>query len=236
MRWSSYNPSLVALSEHNPQSTYYQIGIPKRDGVEILTEESSHWMMRRMILPIIRYGDPILRTKGEEITQISASVIRLAEDMIETMHEARGVGLAAQQVGKALQMTVIDVRGTDRASQLILGGRMADLETVMPLVLINPKILRQEGEEKGEEGCLSFPKLGGDVKRSATVHVEAFNIELKPFRFVATGLLSRAVQHEWDHLQGILYIDRMEPDQRKKIESDIRELETETKRLLKRRK
>jgi len=164
-----------------------------------------------MILPVVQYGDPVLRQKGSEIREVTAAIRRLAQDMLETMTSAKGVGLAAQQVGEAVQMTVLDVRESDRPSQLFLGVREVAIEEMMPLVLLNPRIRKHEGEDVGQEGCLSFPKLYLDVRRAQTIHVSAMDLQGRPLQFTATGLLSRAIQHELDHLNGILFIDRVDP-------------------------
>ena len=188
-----------------------------------------------MILPIVHYGHPVLRQKGAEIRSISKSIQKLAKDMIETMHAANGVGLAAQQVGQALQLTVLDVTGTDRPSQLFLGVREITLSSMMPLVLINPQMTRKEGEEIGSEGCLSFPGIGGDILRAGTVHISAIGLDGNPLQFTATGLLSRAIQHELDHLNGILFIDRMATELRKTLDPEIKSIEKATISMLKKK-
>src|SRR5438094_6103761 len=113
-----------------------------------------------MILPILQYGDPILRAKGERIEKIDDRVREVAANMIETMHAAHGVGLAAQQIGESLQLTVLDISAVeDRPSTLKLDGKDALPETAMPLVLINPEIELRGEMEIGVEGCLSFPEI-----------------------------------------------------------------------------
>src|SRR5262245_16694837 len=119
-----------------------------------------------MILPIVKYGHPILRQKGARIDKITRRIQELIEDMFETMHAAAGVGLAAQQVEQALQLTVIDVRAAkDRPSTLELAGKPADVHSFMPLVLINPEIKPVGETTAGPEGCLSFPELYADIAR-----------------------------------------------------------------------
>jgi len=187
-----------------------------------------------MILPIVRFGDPILRTKGAPVEAVNSEVKQLIADMFETMYEAAGVGLAAQQVGKPLQLTVIDVRAVkDRPSTLELNGEPADVADVMPLVLINPRITPLGEPAKGPEGCLSFPEIYADVARPEWVEVEALNGEGKSIRFKAGGLLSRAIQHEVDHLNGILFIDRMSSDAKAEIKAEIETLQADTKAALK---
>lgn len=189
-----------------------------------------------MILPIVKYGDPVLRAKGAAIERITPEIKRLISDMFETMYEAAGVGLAAQQVGHALQLTVIDVRAVkDRPSSLELDGEPADVAAFMPLVLINPKITPFGDPAKGPEGCLSFPEIYSDIVRPGHVEVQALDGEGKPIHFKAGGLLSRAIQHEVDHLNGILFIDRMSSDAKAEIKPEIEALQAETKKKIKER-
>src|SRR5437763_756783 len=143
-----------------------------------------------MILPILQYGDPILRTKGNRIEEIDGRIRELAANMIETMHAAHGVGLAAQQIGEALQLTVLDISAVeDRPSTLILDGKeITDPRTAMPLVLINPEIELRGETEVGVEGCLSFPEMTADIERAHSVTVRAQNLEGEPIEIEANGL------------------------------------------------
>ena len=186
-----------------------------------------------MILPILHFGHPVLQQTGVKVREVTDAIRRLAHDMLETMYEARGVGLAAQQIGQAIQITVLDVRGTERPSQLFVGVREVALDSMLPLVLINPQITQSQGQEIGVEGCLSFPGITADISRASTVHVSATGLAGCPLQFVATGLLSRAVQHEIDHLNGILFIDRMIPSVRSPFEEDLVRLKKETLAALK---
>ena len=175
-----------------------------------------------MILPIVKYGEPVLRKKGAPIDKVTPEVKQLIASMFETMYEAAGVGLAAQQVGHALQLTVIDVRAIkDRPSTLELDGKPADVAAFMPLVLINPKITPFGEPAKGPEGCLSFPEVYADISRPESVEVQALNADGRSIHFKAGGLLSRAIQHEVDHLNGILFIDRMSADAKAEVKSEI---------------
>jgi peptide deformylase len=163
-----------------------------------------------MIREIVLYGDPVLRIKGKRITKIDDSIRELAADMLETMYDANGVGLAAQQIGVALQLTVIDVSDAEsRPSQMWIDGKEVDPKGHMPLVLVNPELDLDAEREIGTEGCLSFPEITAEISRSAKVRVKAEDLEGNPLGFVAAGLLARAAQHETDHLNGILFIDRM---------------------------
>ena len=184
-----------------------------------------------MILPILQYGDPILRAKGERIQKIDEEIRQLAMNMIETMHEAHGVGLAAQQVGRPLQLTVLDVSAVeDRPSTLKLSGKDVDPKSAMPIVLINPEVEVRGEIEVGIEGCLSFPEITADIERVESVLVRAQTLEGEMFQIEATGLLARAIQHEHDHLHGILFIDRMSSAAKAALASRLKRLQKETKR------
>jgi peptide deformylase len=164
-----------------------------------------------MILDVVKYGHPVLRQKGARIESITREIKTLAADMLETMHANKGVGLAAQQIGRALQLTVVDVcEVKDRPSWLELDGKPADVSALMPLVLINPEITPVGQFVSGGEGCLSFPEIFGEISRPESVDVKALNEKGKPVAFRGGGLLARVIQHEVDHLNGILFIDRMD--------------------------
>ena len=182
-----------------------------------------------MKLPILKYGNPILRAKGKEIEQADERIRSLAADMVETMQEANGVGLAAQQVGTALQLTVIDVSQVeDRPSTMKLNGQNVDLAEAMPLILLNPRIRLGEEVSSGNEGCLSFPDINAEIDRSVSVEVEAETLEGESVRIEASGLLARALQHEVDHLNGILFIDRMSSVVKASLSSRLKRLQKET--------
>jgi peptide deformylase len=184
-----------------------------------------------MILPILEYGDPILRAKGKPIDIMDDRIRELAANMIETMHAANGVGLAAQQVGEALQLTVLDVSLVeDRPSTLKVDGKDVDPKVAMPLVLINPEIELHGATETGVEGCLSFPEITGDIERANTVIVRAQTLEGGTIEIEASGFLARAIQHEGDHLNGILFIDRMNSAAKAALSSRLKRLQKETRR------
>ena len=184
-----------------------------------------------MILSISQYGDPILRVKGKRIEKIDDHIRELAADMIETMHAANGVGLAAQQVGEALQLTVLDVSQVeDRPSTMKLNGEDVDPKTVMPVVLINPEIEIGGATETGTEGCLSFPEITGQIERAKSIIARAQTVEGDMLAIQASGLLARAIQHEVDHLNGILFIDRMNSAAKAALSSRLKRLQKETKR------
>jgi peptide deformylase len=148
-----------------------------------------------MIRTILHYPDPRLRQKGLPIERVTPELERLIDDMAETMYAAPGVGLAATQIGEQHRLFLIDVAADDEPSNLI--------------VFINPEITVKEGEQCGPEGCLSFPGVSEDVKRAAKITVRALDRKGQSFELEAEGLLAVAVQHENDHLDGVLMIDRM---------------------------
>jgi peptide deformylase len=184
-----------------------------------------------MNLPIAKYGDQVLRVQGRRVEKVDDRIRELATNMVETMHAANGVGLAAQQVGEALQLTVIDVLQTeDRPSTLRLNGQEIELLAAMPLILLNPKITLDLETNIGTEGCLSFPEITAEIERSVAVNVRAETLEGEPIEIEATGLLSRALQHEVDHLNGILFIDRMSSVAKASLQSRLKRLRKETRR------
>ena len=187
-----------------------------------------------MILPVLKYGHPVLRQKGARIETVTPAIKKLIADMLETMQQNHGVGLAAQQVGQALQLTVIDVReAKDRPSTLELKGKPAEVNTIMPLVLIHPEVKAVGQPIEGAEGCLSFPEIYAEIKRPESVDVSALNAKGEKIEFRCGGLLARAIQHEWDHLHGILFIDRMSREKKQELKPELDELQTATKAGLK---
>jgi peptide deformylase len=175
-----------------------------------------------MVLDIVRYNAPVLRQKGLPVRTFGSSLEKLVDDMLETMREARGVGLAAQQIGQALQLAVIDVTGVkERESRLWINGEVVDPEEYMPVLLINAEITGTKQKAVGGEGCLSFPGLHADIARSHRVKVKTQRLDESWFEFEAGGLLGRAVQHEFDHLQGKLFIDHLSPEVRKELKPKI---------------
>ena len=140
------------------------------------------------ILDIRVLGDPILRQATVPVADVTEELQRLIADMFDTMHHARGIGLAAPQVGRSERLTVIEIEGER-------------------LVLINPEVVERAGKVKGEEGCLSIPDIYGDVERAKTVTVRALDQRMQPIEVEAAELLARCIQHEVDHLDGKLFID-----------------------------
>lgn len=153
--------------------------------------------MRR---PILRYGAPVLQQKAAPVDALTADVDALIEDMRETMHAAAGVGLAAPQVGESLRVCLVDLSAGRRPEQL--------------LVLINPEVLSAEGLQLKEEGCLSVPGIEATVPRPLKLSIRAMDRDGELRDIHADGLLARALQHEIDHLNGILFLDRLRPEYR----------------------
>jgi peptide deformylase len=176
-------------------------------------------------LKITKYGHPVLREKGRRIDTITQEIRQLAAEMIETMYAAEGVGLAAQQVGRPLMLTVIDVTPSDQPWTI-------SPKLPMPLILLNPIVSRPQGEQTGSEGCLSIPEVSGQIRRAAQVSVRARTLDGGEIEFDCTGLLARAVQHEVDHLNGILFIDRMNAATRASFAGKLKKMQKETEALL----
>jgi len=175
-----------------------------------------------MIREILHYDNPILRAKGKAIGAITPEIEALVQDLFDTMRHARGVGLAAQQIGHALQVAVIDVTGIkERPSRMWIDGQPVDPEEHMPLVLINPVLKPTKSKVVSHEGCLSFPGLTVDVSRAQRVAVKTRLMDGTVFEFDAGGLLGRAVLHEVDHLHGRLFIDDLSAEQRRAIREDL---------------
>jgi peptide deformylase len=184
-----------------------------------------------MKLPILQYGNPILRAKGKRIEKIDDRIRELAANMLETMHGANGIGLAAQQVGEDLQLTVVDIsKVEDRPSQMKLEDKDIDPKAAMPLILINPDITLNEKTVVETEGCLSFPEITGEIERAQSVVARAQTLEGDKIEIEADGLLARAIQHEVDHLNGILFIDRMSSAAKATLSSRLKRLQKETRR------
>ena len=161
------------------------------------------------ILPIRKYPDPVLRKKAEAVPKLTKEIKKLVRDMFDTMRKAGGVGLAAPQIGVSKRVVVVDISDKEE-------GRSME-----PMAFLNPEIISQGGSSiEGEEGCLSFPAdARGVVPRASKITVRAISEQGKEATFQATELLSRVIQHEVDHLNGILFIDRMSISQAMKVRS-----------------
>lgn len=184
-----------------------------------------------MSLRIVHYNEPVLHRKGVKIEQFDAALTKLAEEMLEAMHAAGGIGLAAQQVGRALQFCVVDLRAVEADFTWQIDGAKPPLELFMPIAMANPEVTVERGTEQVvyEEGCLSFPKIRGDVKRPEKITVRFQDQHSVPHTLTCDGLLARCIQHEVDHLNGILFVERMEKKVRAPLEDAIKALAKETK-------
>ncbi|HEY9249313.1 MAG TPA: peptide deformylase [Rariglobus sp.] len=183
-----------------------------------------------MALRIVHYNDPVLRQKGEPVKAFDSALTLLSEQMAATMHTAAGIGLAAQQVGRALQFCVVDLRAADRDFTWELDGAKPPLELFMPLALANPVVTTLPSEKTVyEEGCLSFPNIRGDVIRPDAIRVTYQDLQGTPHTLACDGLFARCIQHEVDHLNGTLFIDRMEKKVRTAIEKDVKDLAKKTR-------
>ena len=186
-----------------------------------------------MKLLIRKYGDPALRIKGKPVAEVDSRIRELADNMLETMRAANGIGLAAQQVGEALQLTVVDVSAVeDRPSTMAWNGGEVNPNDHMPLIILNPRIETGPEKEMASEGCLSFPEISADIERAGWAKIEAQTLDGERVEIEATGLLARALQHEIDHLNGILFIDRMSSAAKAGLSSKLKRLQKETQRGL----
>ena len=188
-----------------------------------------------MTLRITQYGESILHDKGKAVSDFSEELANLYEEMIKAMRNAEGIGLAAQQIGKALRFCVVEVPGhPDYPITCILDGKPLSPALLMPMPLANPKIEFLRGEEfYYEEGCLSLPEIKGDVARPELIRVEYQDLDGIPHVLECDGLLARCIQHEVDHLDGILFIDRMEKNHFAEIKDEVRALHKKTQACLK---
>lgn len=176
-----------------------------------------------MKLEVLKYPDPRLRKKAESVTSVTDAHRALANNMIETMYDENGIGLAAPQVGESVRLLVIDTRPTDENGNPTQEG-LTELEKEIeqPLVLFNPEIVSATQKTEYEEGCLSVPGFFETVERSALIEVKALGIDGKPLHFKVDGLLSICLQHEMDHLEGKLFIDRLSFIKSNKIKNKIK--------------
>jgi peptide deformylase len=163
-------------------------------------------------LPMFMYDDPVLRRKAKPVRQVDDDLRRLAVDMMETMHLAHGIGLAANQVGSLQRIIVVDV------------SDMEETPDVPPLVMLNPEVLREEGAWIMEEGCLSIPDIREEVERPELVRVGFKDLDFKDHEIETQGILSRVILHEMDHLNGVLFIDRLGAVKRKLLRGRLNKI------------
>lgn len=188
-----------------------------------------------MVRRITQFGEPVLRQKGETVTAFDDNLKKLASDMLDTMYAADGIGLAAQQVGVTQMIFVMDLQLGERAADFSYSfdGKTPPLELIMPLVAVNPIVELQDDPYVYEEGCLSFPGIRGDVERPEQVTMNFQDLEGAPHEIKADGLFGRVIQHEYDHLQGILFIERMKPNALRPLEPRLKKLKRNTRDWLK---
>lgn len=189
------------------------------------------------MLRVTQYGEPVLREKGETVERFDDALRQLAAEMVRTMYAEEGIGLAAQQVDRALRLCIVDVRppeGVEAPFDYRLDGRQRPLDLIMPMALVNPVVEPVGGgEDIAEEGCLSFPDLRGRIRRPAAIRCDFRDLEGNAHTIEADGLLGRCIQHEVDHLEGVLFIDRMEKADLRRIEARLKMLKRASRDRLK---
>ncbi len=183
------------------------------------------------IRPIYLFGNEVLRAKAKPVKDVDNSILKLVFDIVETMHNAKGIGLAANQVGELQRVIVIDLAAVEEAERESSPSdkSLADQSQKKPreaktLVIINPEILEQQGSWVMEEGCLSIPDARADVERSEKVRVRFRDANFKEVEMSADGLLSRVMLHEIDHLNGVLFIDHLSVTQRGLLKPKLRRI------------
>lgn len=211
MRKYSCNPGLLS----SRREIVLCIPLPNRCGKGILVErpvdfpQSFSFIMQ---LSIIQYPHPTLRVRSKPIRRVDAQLREIAAQMLDLMYEAEGVGLAANQVDLPIRLFVANP-----------AGRRDEGEE---LVLLNPELQLPKGNESGQEGCLSLPGMYGQVKRPKSIRLSAFDLKGNAVERVVDGFLARVIQHENDHLDGVLFFDRMSDEGRRELEDELAEMET----------
>lgn len=183
-----------------------------------------------MTLRITQYGENVLHQKGKKVEFFDTELSQLSSDMLESMHQVQGIGLAAQQVGKAIRFCVMDVPDhPDYPMVCILDSKPISPALLMPMSLANPEVIALSSDEYYyEEGCLSFPEIRGDVARPERILVRYQDLDGAEHELECDGLLARCIQHEADHLNGILFIERMEKEVYAEIKADVKALKKAT--------
>lgn len=177
----------------------------------------------QMLMPVVTYGNGVLREKALQVEEITDGIRSLARDMLESMYASRGVGLAAEQVGRRESLCVIDVPPDAEKD----GCRAENAAVEMPLTMVNPEILSAEGSQRDEEGCLSFPDIIAQVTRAEKVTVAYTGLDGERRQASARGLLARAIQHEIDHLNGVLLVDKMSAMQKMAVSGKLKRLQNQ---------
>ena len=178
-----------------------------------------------MVLEICQYGDPVLRKKCLPVKEVDDTILKLADDMIETMVDANGVGLAAPQIGQDIRLAIVDVsHDPECISFLKIDGEDAKLEDCMPLVFINPTLELSGQRESDTEGCLSIDGVTSAVRRLSIVKATLPQLDGSVIVLESDGLLARAIQHEVDHLNGVLFVDRLSPASKLSVKRKLKKL------------
>jgi peptide deformylase len=179
-----------------------------------------------VIYEIVTFGQDVLRHKAKPVGAVTAAIREIAQSMLETMRAARGVGLAAEQIGREEAVCVIDVPPNIEKPDCVADNAAL----AMPLVLIDPVVLTAEGSQRNDEGCLSFPEISAPITRANRVTFTFTDLNGQRLTATACGLLARAIQHELDHLNGVLLVDRMSTLQRMAVAGQLRRLQQQAKR------
>ncbi|MDD4102871.1 MAG: peptide deformylase [Kiritimatiellae bacterium] len=177
-----------------------------------------------MLLPVVIFGNEVLREKAVPVAEITDAIRALVRDMLESMYAARGVGLAAEQVGRTESLCVIDVPPDAEKDEC----REENAAVAMPLTMVNPEIMSWEGTQRNEEGCLSFPEISAQITRADKVTVSYTDLDGVRHKVSARGLLARAIQHEVDHLNGVLLVDKMSPMQKLSVAGKLKRMQKQT--------
>ena len=178
------------------------------------------------ILPIYLYGTDVLRKKAKPVQKLDDSTIKLMYDLAETMHKANGIGLAATQVGDLRRMLVVDVGAIESGARDEDEGKPREHETESKiLVMINPELKLAEGTITMEEGCLSIPELRAEVDRPEAIRVKYRDVNFEEVEITADGLVARVMQHEMDHLDGVMFVDHLGKTRRALLRSELKKIE-----------
>lgn len=192
-----------------------------------------------MILRVTHFGEPVLKEPGACIETFDDSLRQLAADMLETMYEEEGIGLAAQQVGHALRLFVVDLQVSKSTPEFhyTLDGKTPPLSAIMPMVIVNPVLEPDAAEtELYEEGCLSFPGVRGAIERPTALTLHYQDLDGAAHTLVCDGLFARVIQHEYDHVEGVLFIERMTPQVLRPLHAKLKRLKRDSRDFLKSQK